>query len=421
MTIKGISISFYLIRTRKQNVYCKLTKKNHIVSFSTGLEIDPRHWDRGHPNLKSSKGKMIKNILDKLQFNLIDIIGNMTNPTPHKVKARYLGYAPDGQQFRKVGLIETVDIYMTNNKINKDTQRSFKSIKKHLEKFIPDRFGIDDIQLVDLNFDHIHAIVKHFEDSGIKYNTRRAYKQKLGKMVQFVLDNYNPDNYNLPSRNLFEQYKVQKSSDDMKFQLERSKQKKWVDDNTLNKLEHAWDLDEALRYNLNIWLLQRWTGMAWNEIIHFDPEIHIGTDISGNKSIRILRRKTLNSSGKYSVIPIFPETEELINFFNESRNSNWNRSFIKKQSYHNYSQKLIDISEKLKIKTITTHMARHTFAVKMLEMGFSMEAVSDMLGHASIRMTQGFYAEITPSKIQHEYDLIITKKINKQKQISSNT
>ena len=49
-------------------------------------------------------------------------------------------------------------------------------------------------------------------------------------------------------------------------------------------------------------------------------------------------------------------------------------------------------------KQLTTHQSRHSFATLALNNGVSIESVSKMLGHASIRMTLG-YANVTNRKI----------------------
>ncbi|MNV87686.1 Tyrosine recombinase XerD [compost metagenome] len=50
-------------------------------------------------------------------------------------------------------------------------------------------------------------------------------------------------------------------------------------------------------------------------------------------------------------------------------------------------------------KTVTFHLARHTFATTVtLENGVPMESVSHMLGHASIRTTQ-IYSKVKKKKV----------------------
>lgn len=52
-------------------------------------------------------------------------------------------------------------------------------------------------------------------------------------------------------------------------------------------------------------------------------------------------------------------------------------------------------------KNLTFHLARHTFATMTLSRGVSIESVSKMLGHTSIRTTQ-IYARITNPLIEHD-------------------
>ena len=47
------------------------------------------------------------------------------------------------------------------------------------------------------------------------------------------------------------------------------------------------------------------------------------------------------------------------------------------------------------------HVARHTFATMILNMGASMESVSKMLGHTNIKTTQ-IYARITNQKVARD-------------------
>lgn len=53
------------------------------------------------------------------------------------------------------------------------------------------------------------------------------------------------------------------------------------------------------------------------------------------------------------------------------------------------------------------HVARHTFATLALSNGVSLESVSKMMGHTSIRTTQVYaHAQITNLKVKEEMELM---------------
>lgn len=59
-------------------------------------------------------------------------------------------------------------------------------------------------------------------------------------------------------------------------------------------------------------------------------------------------------------------------------------------------------------KTLTYHVARHTFATMTLSKGVPIESVSKMLGHTNIKTTQ-IYARITNKKIEEDMTKLAEK------------
>ena len=159
-------------------------------------------------------------------------------------------------------------------------------------------------------------------------------------------------------------------------------------------------------YIRNISLLQCHTGMSVEEIKAFSPEAHIITSISGDKKIRIRRKKTKNSSGSYSEIVLFPEAERLTEYFKANRGGL--SDFISVPTSYYYWLKELSTEAGIS-RQMTPHGGRHTFGYLMLMKGFSMAAISAMMGHSSINTTERIYATVEYDHILKEYQELKNK------------
>ncbi len=77
------------------------------------------------------------------------------------------------------------------------------------------------------------------------------------------------------------------------------------------------------------------------------------------------------------------------------------------------NQSLAVVAEKIGLKRLGFHMARHSFAILALNDGMSLSVVSRMLGHATTDITETVYAEYLPRTLAQEmqklnYDFIPT-------------
>jgi len=77
---------------------------------------------------------------------------------------------------------------------------------------------------------------------------------------------------------------------------------------------------------------------------------------------------------------------------------------------YNYYLKVVAQFAKID-KPLTTHMARHTFAVFALNHGIKIEVLAKMMGHTDIKTTQ-IYAKILDSSVEAGFD-VLEKSLNK--------
>jgi hypothetical protein len=151
-----------------------------------------------------------------------------------------------------------------------------------------------------------------------------------------------------------------------------------------------------------LFLFQSWSGMAYADLTAFGKDIRmkIRTDLTGRKSIIYNRVKT----GGLAIVPIFEQTTELLKALDydvspQTSYQTFKRKIMAMLSFYNV--KLTEADDDTK-----THLGRHLCGTRLLAMGMSMESVSRVLGHFSMRETEKVYARIDSVKIYADIDRI---------------
>lgn len=157
------------------------------------------------------------------------------------------------------------------------------------------------------------------------------------------------------------------------------------------KIEKAVFETPTLNKIKDLFLFQCYTGFSYADLASV-KQSHV---IHNSKDGRYYIVKNREKNGCECVIPYFEKAKNI-----------WERYNYQLPIYSNakYNLYLKDIGDLLGIKkTIYTHTARKTFAtLKLNEDGFSIEAVSKMSGHASVRTTEIFYAKVNLNLISSE-------------------
>ncbi|SHM25068.1 Phage integrase family protein [Chryseobacterium carnipullorum] len=138
--------------------------------------------------------------------------------------------------------------------------------------------------------------------------------------------------------------------------------------------------------------------------------INLGLD--GSQWIYTKRQKTKNTSN----IPLLSQTEKIIEKYRNHPvclNTGKLLPILSNQKMNAYLKEIADLCGIN--KELTYHIARHTFATTItLSNGVSIESVSKMLGHKSIKTTQ-HYAKILDEKVSEDMMELKQKFIDKKK------
>lgn len=176
--------------------------------------------------------------------------------------------------------------------------------------------------------------------------------------------------------------------------FERGKfgKRKYLTDSEMKKVETCKINSEPINRVRDLFLFQCYTGLAYADLSKFNFENDV--EKRGKKYVIADRRKKTNED--YYIVLLTPAIKILKKY-------RYNLPVISNQKY-NIMLKVLAQYAGID-KNITTHVARHTFAVFALNHGVSMEVVAKMLGHTNIKTTQ-IYAKVLNKEVEKGFDIL---------------
>ena len=260
------------------------------------------------------------------------------------------------------------------------TVRKFDTTLLYLKQFLKQRYRKDDIPLPEIN----QEFVRDFEfflktEKSCQNNSALKHIKNFRKVIRIAIGNdwIKRDPF-FGLRFKAEEVNVDFLSND---ELKRIRQKKI----TIPRLERIRD----------IFVFCCFTGLAFVDVSQLTAEDLI-KDAQGNMWIRKMRQKTKEMCN----IPLLDIPLEILRRYAEHPTCQKKNRLLPvpcNQKMNSYLKEIADLC--LINKTLTTHVARHSYATSVcLANGVSIENVAKMLGHSNIKMTQ-HYARVLDSSI----------------------
>ena len=277
----------------------------------------------------------------------------------------------------------------------KGTLGRYQTCMSHTKEFLKWKFKVSDIDIKKIDY----AFLNDFEfylrtEKSCNNNSAVKYLKNFGKIIRICLANgwLDKDPYLNYQSKFNEVTRV------------------FLNEDELENLSTKNFKNERLSLVRDIFLFSCYTGLAYidtQKLTH--QNINLGLD--GNKWIFTKRQKTKTTSN----IPLLPQAESIVEKYKDNKtclNSGKLLPVLSNQKMNAYLKEIADLCGIE--KELTYHIARHTFATTVtLSNGVSIESVSKMLGHKSIKTTQ-HYAKILDSKVSQ--DMGNLKLILQQKQ-----
>ena len=151
----------------------------------------------------------------------------------------------------------------------------------------------------------------------------------------------------------------------------------------------------------DMFLFACYTGTSYVDVVAITPD-NLSKDDQGAPWLKYRRGK----NGQLCRVKLLPEAVVLIEKYKDETRA----TLFPVIPYQALKWCLTSIKMKVGIKgRLSYHTSRHSFGTLMLSAGVPIESISKMMGHTSIKTTQG-YAKVTDDKISEDMDKLIKRR-----------
>lgn len=386
----------------KYPIYLRISKDRKSIFFRTPYTAEAKEWD-------SKKGIFKQNATNYLNKNrvLLKLIDQATNVVTElqQKKSSYtltdverairVEYNPAYQNVYKFWdelIDEMIKAGRTGNaQVNRDT---YNSIKKYNKKKV---LNFNDITPTFLDKYEVYLRSRNGSDGGISVRMRT-----LRALFNFAIKRglIKPDNYP------FKSYRISK--------LKGKGAKRALTYDDVVKIVNQ-DLGEhpELVDARNYFVFSFYTrGMNYADMMKLEWKDVI------DGQIYYTRSKTKANFR----IKILPPVQEILNYYKEHQNGskyvfsillndNMSPTQIenrKKKTLTRYNQKLKEIAKLCKIeKTVSSYVARHSYANSLKQKGISTDIISESMGHQNLAITQAYLKELDNSLVDEAMEVLL--------------
>lgn len=398
----AMHLSFQVKSSKKNGngqapIYVRITINDVRTEFSTKRFIEPEKWIN-KAGLAKGNSEEIKNlnativaIRTKIFQHYNRLIETDKVITAEAIKNSYFGITEQSKTIKEV--FEYHNMQM-KSLIGKDfasgTYDRYCTSLRHTLEFIEYRYKVLDFPIRSID----HQFITEFEYflkvvRKCSHNTAIKYLTNFKKIVRICFGN------GWITKDPFYNYKFNLIEVEREILTEQEIQAIADKEFATSRLSQVRD----------IFLFCCFTGLAYSDVKKLSKN-HVVIGIDGEKWIKINRTKTDTRSS----IPILPMANEILQRYANSPKCVAENTLLPVYSNQKMNSYLKEIAAVSGIdKTITFHIARHSFATTItLQNDVPIESVSKMLGHKSIKTTQ-HYAKVLDKKVSSDMQLLKEK------------
>lgn len=385
-----------LLKNGEASVAMRITIDGQRVENNIRKSILTNLWDQSKERAKgtSAAATDLNRFIEDARIRIHQIVTELQQSgaeiNPLIVQQRFYGVGQVRKQERTILQVIQEHNNEAHKLIGKDfveiTWRRYETMKRYLGELIKQKYDVDDLPLSDFTGEVIRAYEVYLKtEKDLCQNTLIRYMKALKKITNRCLAN------DWIQKDPFVGIKFREEPTEPEFL-------------TLEEVDRIYNCNpgsKRLEVIKDMFLMSAFTGLAFTDVSQLTDE-HIVTDNDGNKWIRKPRQKTKQMSN----IPLLDVPLAIIEKYRGDKKAAKKGVLLPIPCNQVMNRYLKEIAEICKInKHLTMHTARHTYATLCLSQGVSLKNVSQMLGHASVKMTER-YARVLDSSILRDINAI---------------
>lgn len=380
-----------LLKSGEAAIFMRITANGTRVECNTGKSIEPHLWNQAKERVRGSSKKAIdlNNFIDDTEIKMFKLFQEMQEDgsvvTAQELFNRFFNIGPHKKVERMI--VATFKEHnqecraLMGHDFELGTIKKYETIARLLARYIKKKYEADDLPLSRLDRDFVHGFEMYLKiDRNQQQNTVARYMKGLKKITNRALAN------EWITKNPFAGIKVKTVQTDPTFL-------------TLDELHiiYKHQFKGVLEVVRDMFIMAAFTGLAFIDISNLRKE-HVVTDNAGNMWIRKPRQKT----DVVQNVPLLDIPKEILKKYENNAKALKKGTLLPVPCNQVMNRYLKEIGTVCGIeKTLTTHVARHTYATVCLSQGVRIENVSKMLGHTNIKMTQ-HYARVLDASIMED-------------------
>jgi integrase/recombinase XerD len=393
-------IVFYLKNQKKKAgkapIYARITVDGRRAELSIKKNIDVDNWNFGKGMAKGTSDEIRKlnTYLEQIRSRFVECYQQLQIKkqiiTAESIKNVFIGV--EEKEHTLLSLFDYHNEEM-KNMLEWGTLKNYYTTKTYFQKYLKQVLHTSDIYLSQLSYRFLIGYEKFMKENKsldpkkpCNQNTIMKHIERLRKVVNLAIKN------EWLERDPFVKFKpvfIRKERDYLTAEELATIESK---DFSIVRLKLAQDL----------FVFSCYTGLAYIDSYNLTSQ-NLTLGIDGEYWLMTRRKKT-DIPVK---VPLLPKAKAILEKYKNHPLAVSKGKLLPtftNQVLNSYLKEIADVCSIQ--KTLTFHIARHTFATTVtLTNGVPIETVSKMLGHTSIRTTQ-IYAKVIEQKVSNDMKLL---------------